>query len=63
MEVAPRYWQRPETLNDIYVAYQGEQVPLVAFARFDPSNTLLSVSHQGHSRQQRFHLIYYQGWL
>jgi multidrug efflux pump len=48
MEVAPRYWQRPETLNDIYVAsLTGPMVPLSAFASFAPSNTLLQVSHQG----------------
>lgn len=48
MEVAPQYWQRPETLNDIYLSSTGGQmVPLGAFASFAPSNTLLSVSHQG----------------
>lgn len=48
MEVAPQYWQRPETLDAIYVnAPNGTLVPLSAFARFDPSSTLLSVNHQG----------------
>jgi multidrug efflux pump len=48
MEVDPRYSQRPETLNDIYVtSATGQQVPLAAFARFNPSATLLSVNHQG----------------
>ncbi|MCW5583671.1 MAG: efflux RND transporter permease subunit, partial [Gammaproteobacteria bacterium] len=48
MEVAPKYWQRPETLNDIYVlSPSGNEVPLSAFASFTPSSTLLSVNHQG----------------
>lgn len=47
MEVAPQYWQYPETLNDIYVeSSTGQQVPLSAFARFDPGSALLSVNHQ-----------------
>lgn len=48
MEVAPPYWQRPETLNDIYVTSStGKQVPLSVFASFAPSSALLSVNHQG----------------
>lgn len=48
MEVAPEFWQRPETLNDIYVTSStGQQVPLSVIASFAPSNTLLQVSHQG----------------
>ena len=48
MEVAPKYWQRPETLNEIYViSPTGKEVPLSAFANFEPSSTLLSVNHQG----------------
>ncbi|CDZ76039.1 Multidrug transporter MdtC [Legionella massiliensis] len=48
MEVAPQYWQRPETLNEIYViSTTGKAVPLSAFASFDPSTTLLAVNHQG----------------
>ncbi|TAK78204.1 MAG: multidrug efflux RND transporter permease subunit [Gammaproteobacteria bacterium] len=48
MEVAPRYWQRPETLNDIYVlSSTGKAVPLSAFTTFAPSSTLLAVNHQG----------------
>ncbi|KTD64951.1 efflux RND transporter permease subunit [Legionella shakespearei] len=47
MEVAPKYWQYPETLNDIYVqSSTGQEVPLSAFARFDPGSALLSVNHQ-----------------
>ena len=48
IEVAPEYWQRPETLNNIYVSTAtGAMVPLSAFARFEPTNTALSVNHQG----------------
>lgn len=48
MEVAPKYWQRPETLNEIYVTSStGTQVPLSAIANFSESSTLLSVNHQG----------------
>lgn len=47
MEAAPQYWQRPESLNEIYVATPtGGSVPLSVFARFAPSSTLLSVNHQ-----------------
>lgn len=50
MEVAPTYWQRPETLQQIYVASPlGKMVPLSAFASFIPSATLLSVNHSGQS--------------
>ncbi len=48
MEVAPQYWQDPATLHDIYVRSQtGAQIPLSAVARFEPSNTILSVNHHG----------------
>ena len=48
MEVAPQYWQNPSTLQEIYVRSQsGAQVPLSAVARFEPTNTLLLVNHQG----------------
>lgn len=47
MEVAPAFWQRPETLNDIYVtSTMGGEVPLSAIANFAVSNTLLAVNHQ-----------------
>jgi multidrug efflux pump len=50
MEVAPRYWQTPATLNDIYVpSSSGKMVPLAVFANFNPSSGLLSVNHQGQS--------------
>ena len=48
MEVAPKYWQYPQTLKEIYVkSPAGNMVPLSAFASFTPSSTLLSVNHQG----------------
>jgi multidrug efflux pump len=48
MEVEPRYWQRPETLRDIYVkSANGPMVPLSAFTHFERTPTALSVNHQG----------------
>lgn len=47
MEVAPKYWQRPEALQNIYVTSdQGNQVPLAAIAHWASSSTLLVVNHQ-----------------
>ena len=48
MEAAPKYWQNPETLRDIFVsAPGGQQVPLSAIAHFGPTVAPLSVNHQG----------------
>jgi multidrug efflux pump len=48
MEVAPQYWQSPDTLRDIYVrSTNGEQVPLSAFTKFERATTTLAVNHQG----------------
>jgi multidrug efflux pump len=48
MEVAPEFWQNPETLRDIFVrSTAGTQVPLSAFAHFAPTTTALAVNHQG----------------
>jgi multidrug efflux pump len=48
MEVDPRYAQGPEALKDVYVrASSGESVPLAAIARYEYTNTPLSVNHQG----------------
>jgi multidrug efflux pump len=48
MEVAPQYWQNPETLKDIYLrSTSGAQVPLSALAHFGPATTALTVNHQG----------------
>jgi multidrug efflux pump len=48
MEVAPPFWQRPQSLKEVYVtAAGGAQVPLMAFARLEHSSTPLAVNHQG----------------
>jgi multidrug efflux pump len=48
MEVAPRFWQSPDTLKDIYVrSSNGREVPLGAFTHFERSTTTLAVNHQG----------------
>ncbi len=48
MELAPQFWQRAETLKDIYVASsKGTLVPLSSFAHFEKSTTALAVAHQG----------------
>ena len=48
MEVAPKYWQNPESLNDIYLtATNGGQVPLSAVTRRQTSTTPIAVNHQG----------------
>lgn len=47
MEVAPKYWQYPATLDEVYVkSPAGNEVPLSAFASFRQMSTLLSVNHQ-----------------
>ncbi len=48
MEVAPEAQQGPEALKLIYVpSNSGKLIPLSAFAHYEPSNTALSVNHQG----------------
>ncbi len=48
MEVAPKYWQSPATLKDIYIhSSTGQAVPLSAFTHFAPGNTPLAIAHQG----------------
>jgi multidrug efflux pump len=48
MEVAPRFWQHPSTLKDIYVLTpDGTLSPLSAFTHYEPTNTTLAVNHQG----------------
>jgi multidrug efflux pump len=48
LEVMPSAQQSPEALKSIYVpASGGKLVPLSAFAHYEPSNTALSVNHQG----------------
>ena len=47
LEVAPKYWQSPVNLNDVYIrAAQGRVVPLSAVAHYQPSTAPLSVNHQ-----------------
>jgi len=47
MEAAPRYWQNPESLADIFlVAPDGSAVPLSAIARWEPTFAPLSIGHQ-----------------
>jgi multidrug efflux pump len=48
MEVDPKFWQNPDGLKFLYVkGNNGQQVPLSAIAHYVPSNTALSVNHQG----------------
>jgi multidrug efflux pump len=48
MELAPQYWQSPESLRNVYVISPVKgQVPLSAFARYELTNTALAVNHQG----------------
>jgi multidrug efflux pump len=48
LEVMPQAQQDPAALKSIYVpAAAGNLVPLSAFAHYEPSNTALSVNHQG----------------
>jgi multidrug efflux pump len=57
MEASPEFWQSPETLKDVYiivpntdVATPGApaaQIPLSAFAHYEPTSTPLAVNHQG----------------
>ncbi|MCE2949637.1 MAG: multidrug efflux RND transporter permease subunit [bacterium] len=48
MEVEPRYWQSPEILRDFnFVTADGRSIPLTRIATFGPSNTPLSIYHQG----------------
>lgn len=50
MEVAPPFWQYPNTLNDIYIkALNNQMVPLSTFAAFSEGPAALSVNHQGQS--------------
>jgi multidrug efflux pump len=48
MEVAPEFWQNPQTLRDVYVrAPSGSMTPLNAFAHFGPQIAPLTINHQG----------------
>ncbi len=48
LEVAPEFQPGPDALKSVYVPSKtGKLVPLSAFARYEHSNTALSVNHQG----------------
>ncbi len=48
MELAPQFWQSPESLGLIYVrSPQGRQVPLNALADFTKETAPLAVNHHG----------------
>ncbi|MDF0605629.1 multidrug efflux RND transporter permease subunit [Neisseriaceae bacterium TC5R-5] len=48
LEVAPRYWQSAEGLQNIYLQTpNGQSTPLSAVAHWKTTNTALSVNHQG----------------
>jgi multidrug efflux pump len=48
MEVEPRFWQRPDTLKNIYVpSSSGLLVPLSTFTHYEQTATALAVNHQG----------------
>jgi multidrug efflux pump len=48
MEAAPKYWQNPNTLHQVYVASpSGMEVPLSAIAKTETATAPLSVNHQG----------------
>jgi len=54
MELAPQYWHDPQTLKQLYVETTAtrlqpalSQVPLAALAEFKPTNSPLTVNHQG----------------
>jgi multidrug efflux pump len=48
LEVAPEFWQHPESLARLYVRSDtGQQVPLSALAHYETGSTTLAVNHQG----------------
>ncbi|MBY0281901.1 MAG: efflux RND transporter permease subunit [Alphaproteobacteria bacterium] len=48
MGVAPKFWQKPDTLKQLYVkSVTGQQIPLSAISNFSPGSALLVVNHQG----------------
>jgi multidrug efflux pump len=48
MEVLPEFQQNPQYLSQVYVACNtGKLVPLSSFSHFAPSNSPLTVNHQG----------------
>jgi multidrug efflux pump len=48
MEVAPKYWQNPSTLQKLFVTNSsGKSIPLSALAQQKTASTFLLVNHQG----------------
>jgi multidrug efflux pump subunit AcrB len=48
MEVAPDFWQNPDSLEHVYVlSNTGQLVKLSTFTHFAPQMTALAVNHQG----------------
>jgi multidrug efflux pump len=53
MELAPQYWNDPQTLKQLYVGSTAtatttsSQIPAASIADFKPTNTALTVNHQG----------------
>ncbi|MBV8140295.1 MAG: multidrug efflux RND transporter permease subunit [Deltaproteobacteria bacterium] len=48
MEVAPEFWQDPDSLNHIFMSTpSGQLVKLGTFTHYAPSTTALAVNHQG----------------
>ncbi|MCL2341359.1 MAG: multidrug efflux RND transporter permease subunit [Proteobacteria bacterium] len=48
MEVAPQYWQSPESLKDIFLpTASGGMTPLSTIARYESAPASLAVNHQG----------------
>jgi multidrug efflux pump len=48
LEVEPKFWQSPVSLNDVYMrAAQGRVVPLGAIAHYETNTAPLAVNHQG----------------
>ncbi len=47
LEVDPQFQQNPDTLQNIYVpSSTGAEVPLSAFAHYEPTNAPLTINHQ-----------------
>jgi multidrug efflux pump len=47
MEVAPAFWQRPDSLRHIYLTTaDGGRIPLGALSTYAPSTSALAVNHQ-----------------
>ena len=48
MEVAPQFWQSPDSLKAVYVRTNtGAEVPLTAFSSYSAGTTPLGINHQG----------------